>query len=96
MRVASGQAGALFGGQLPLDANRDLHLSGVLTLGQRKAAAIIRVKNEPPYVVPVGSAITGAVKLYEVRARSVIVDRDSVRSELFLPLNSGGPMSYVR
>lgn len=96
IRRASGRADALFGGQLPQDANRDIHLSGVLTLSRRKAAAIVTVRNGPPRVVPVGSAITGGVKLYEVRARSVVVDRDSVRSVLFLPLNSGGVTSYVR
>jgi general secretion pathway protein C len=35
-------------------------------------------------------------KLYEIRPRSIIVDRNGVHTEVFLPTNPAGPTIYVR
>jgi len=36
------------------------------------------------------------VTIKEVRARSIIIDRNGSRSEVFLPPNAPGPTIYVR
>jgi general secretion pathway protein C len=36
------------------------------------------------------------VKISEVRARSIIIDRKGSKSEVFLPQNAPGPTIYVR
>ena len=89
------QAATLFGGQLQRNANQDVHLFGILAL-QEGAAAIVSTGGEPPHAVALGSTIMQGAKLSEVRARSIIIDRNGVRSEIFLPANAAGPTIYVR
>ena len=43
-----------------------------------------------------GGPLTQGVKLSEVRARSIIIDRNGVKSEIFLPPNPPGPTIWVR
>ena len=89
------QAATLFGGQLTRSANQDIHLFGILALSQG-AAAIISTGGEPPRAVSLGSAIMQGAKLYEVRPRSIVIDRNGAHSEIFLPANPAGPTIYVR
>jgi len=89
------QAATLFGGQLTRSANQDIHLFGILALSQG-AAAIISTGGEPPRAVSLGSAIMQGAKLYEVRPRSIIIDRNGAHSEIFLPANAPGPTIYMR
>ena len=60
------------------------------------AAAIVSYGGEPARAVSLGGPLTQGVKLSEVRARSIIIDRNGVKSEMFLPQNPPGPTIYVR
>ncbi|CAB3760770.1 type II secretion system protein N [Paraburkholderia solisilvae] len=93
--VSIDQAATLFGGQLTRTVNQDVRLYGILAL-QEGAAAILSVGGEPPHAVSIGSAIMQGAKLSEVRARSIIIDRNGSHSEVFLPANAPGPTIYVR
>ena len=93
--VSVEQAATLFGGQLQRTANQDVRLFGILSL-QEGGAAIISAGGEPPRAVSLGSAIMQGAKLSEVRPRSIIIDRNGVHSEVFLPANPPGPTIYVR
>jgi general secretion pathway protein C len=93
--VSTDQAAALFGGQLTRTANQDIHLFGILALSHG-AAAIISTGGEPPHAVSLGSTIMQGARLAEVRARSIIIDRNGSHFEVFLPANAPGPTIYVR
>jgi general secretion pathway protein C len=93
--VSVDQAATLFGGQLQRSANQDVHLFGILAL-QEGGAAIVSTGGEPPHAVALGSSIMQGAKLYEIRPRSIIIDRNGARSEVFLPTNAAGPTIYVR
>ncbi|MEC5407356.1 type II secretion system protein N [Paraburkholderia sp. MPAMCS5] len=94
-QVSTDQAATLFGGQLTRSANQDVHLFGILALSQG-AAAIVSVGGEPPHAVSLGGTLMQGAKLSEVRARSIVIDRHGVHSEVFLPANAAGPTIYVR
>ncbi|MBW0447906.1 general secretion pathway protein GspC [Paraburkholderia phenoliruptrix] len=89
------QAATLFGGQLTRTVNQDVHLFGILAL-QKGAAAIVSVGGEPPHAVSLGGTLMQGAKLSEVRARSIVIDRNGAHSEVFLPTNAAGPTIYVR
>jgi general secretion pathway protein C len=94
-QVSTDQAATLFGGQLTRTVNQDVHLFGILALTQG-AAAIVSVGGEPPRAVSLGSTLMQGAKLSEVRARSIVIDRNGAHSEVFLPANAAGPTIYVR
>jgi general secretion pathway protein C len=90
------QAAAIFGGQLQQQANQDVHLFGILAL-QHGAAAIVSYGGEPAKAVALGSPLADGVKLSEVRAKSIVIQRNGgVKSEIFLPPMPAGPTIYVR
>jgi general secretion pathway protein C len=93
--IRTEDAAALFGGQLTKNPVRDIHLFGILAL-QHGAAAIVGTGGEPPRAVSLGAEIASGEKLAEVRARSIVVDRNGARAEVFLPANAPGPTIYVR
>jgi general secretion pathway protein C len=93
--ISVDQAATLFGGQQQRSVNQDVHLIGILSL-QEGGAAIVSTGGEPPRAVSLGSTIMQGTKLYEVRPRSIIIDRNGVRSEVLLPNNPAGPTIYVR
>ncbi|MGF6752870.1 general secretion pathway protein C [Paraburkholderia sp. GAS42] len=93
--VSVEQAATLFGGQLTRNTNQDVRLFGILAL-REGAAAIVSTGGEPPHAVSLGSTIMQGAKLSEVRARSIIIDRNGAHSEVFLPANAPGPTIYVR
>ncbi|MEM5327251.1 hypothetical protein VSR34_11680 [Paraburkholderia sp. JHI2823] len=93
--VSVDQAGTLFGGKLERNPVQDVHLFGILALAQG-AAAIVSVGGEPPKAISLGGPIDQNSKLFEVRARSIVIDRHGVHSEIFLPPNAAGPTIYVR
>jgi len=72
-----------------------VHLFGILAL-QGGAAAIVSYGGEAAKAVSLGGPLTQGVKLSEVRARSIIIDRNGVKSEIFLPPNPPGPTIWVR
>ena len=94
-QVSTDQAATLFGGQLTRTVNQDVHLFGILAL-QSGAAAIVSYGGEPARAVSLGSALTQGVKLSEVRPRSIIIERNGAKSEIFLPPMPPGPTIYVR
>src|ERR1700674_4615524 len=75
------QAATLFGGQLQHQENQDVHLFGILALQH----------GEPARAISLGGPLTPGVTIKEVRARSIIIDRNGSRSEVFLPPNAPGP-----
>ena len=93
--VSTEQAATLFGGQLARTVNQDVRLFGILAL-REGGAAIVSTGGEPPHTVSLGSNIMQGAKLFEVRARSIIIDRNGSHSEVFLPANAPGPTIYVR
>ncbi|WP_419689692.1 type II secretion system protein N [Burkholderia theae] len=74
----------LFGAK-PDDGRDAIQLLGVLAFDARRAAAIVSVGGEAARVVRIGSAIGEATKLAEVRARSIVVDRNGLQREIALP-----------
>ncbi|AOJ70529.1 MULTISPECIES: general secretion pathway protein GspC [Burkholderia] len=93
--VRTEDAAALFGGQLTRNPVQDIHLFGILAL-QRGAAAIVGIGGDAPHAVSLGSEIAQGAKLAEVRDRSIVVERNGARSEIFLPANTPSPAIYVR
>jgi general secretion pathway protein C len=93
--VSLDQAGTPFGGKLEHNVAQDIHLFGILALSQG-AAAIVSIGGEPAKAISLGGLIGQDSKLAEVRARSIVIDRHGVHSEIFLPANAGGPTIYVR
>ncbi len=92
--VSIDDAATLFGGKLTAEVNRSVKLFGILALNEG-AAAIVSFGDEPAHAISLGGKI-GDSKLAEVRARSIVVDHNGARSEIFLPANAGGPTIYVR
>jgi general secretion pathway protein C len=93
--VSVEDAAALFGGKLTREVNRNIKLVGILSL-REGAAAIIGVGDDPARALALGSKITEGTTLSEVRARSIVIDHNGVRSEVPLAPNAGGPTIYVR
>ncbi|VWB57107.1 type II secretion system protein N [Burkholderia lata] len=75
----------LFGAK-PDDNRNTIQLLGVLAFDARRAAAIVSVGGEAARVVKIGAAIGEAAKLAEVRARSIVVDRNGLQREIALPV----------
>lgn len=68
------------------DNGRDaIQLLGVLAFDARRAAAIVSIGGDASRVVSLGAAIGEAAKLAEVRARSIVVDRNGIQREIALP-----------
>jgi general secretion pathway protein C len=93
--VSVQDATSLFGGQLTHQVNRNIKLVGILALSEG-AAAIVGVGDEPAHAIGLGNKITDGTTLAEVRARSIIIDHNGVRSEVPLAPDAGGPTIYVR
>jgi general secretion pathway protein C len=89
------QAATIFGGKLERQANQDVHLFGILSLSNG-GAAIVSYGGEPAKAVSLGGPLAQGVKLSAVRARSIIIERNGVKSEIFLPQVPPGPTIYVR
>ena len=77
-------AGARLFGAKPDDGRDAIQLLGVLAFDARRAAAIV-VGGDASRVVSLGAAIGEAAKLAEVRARSIVVDRNGLHREIALP-----------
>ncbi|KML10980.1 general secretion pathway protein GspC [Burkholderia sp. LK4] len=78
-------AGARLFGAKPDDGRDAIQLLGVLAFDARRAAAIVSVGGDASRVVSLGAAIGEAAKLAEVRARSIVVDRNGLHREIALP-----------
>ncbi|WP_175872230.1 general secretion pathway protein GspC [Burkholderia sp. BCC0397] len=78
-------AGARLFGAKPDDGRDAIQLLGVLAFDARRAAAIVSVGGDASRVVSLGATIGEAAKLAEVRARSIVVDRNGLQREIALP-----------
>ncbi|KAG0162707.1 hypothetical protein DFQ28_003773 [Apophysomyces sp. BC1034] len=89
-------AQTLFGSHTEDTRAADIHLSGILALAGG-AAAIVSYSAEPARAVSLNGLIAQGVKLVAVRQRSIVVERNGGRSEIFLPPNAQDqPTIYVR
>jgi general secretion pathway protein C len=94
--VAVDQAQQLFGGQ-NVAADHTIHLVGVLDLGANQgAAAIVSIAGDPAFTVARGQLIGKDTRLDTVHARSIVIEKNGVQSEIFMPANPSGPTIYVR
>jgi general secretion pathway protein C len=87
------EAAQLFGSQ-PTRVSQ-IQLIGVLALNAHDAAAIVSYAGEPPHAIALGQAAGGGATLSEVRTRSIIVERNGVKSEVTMPANGAGPTIWV-
>ncbi|RQR52861.1 general secretion pathway protein GspC [Burkholderia sp. Bp9140] len=78
-------AGARLFGAKPDDGRDAIQLLGVLAFDARRAAAIVSIGGDASRVVSLGAAIGEAATLAEVRARSIVVDRNGLQREIALP-----------
>ena len=78
-------AGARLFGAKPDDGRDAIQLLGVLAFDAHRAAAIVSVGGDASRVVSLGAAIGEAAKLAEIRARSIVVDRNGLHREIALP-----------
>src|SRR5260364_97530 len=85
----------LFGGDAG-EVRNDIQISGVLALGTTGAAAIISVNDDAPFTRSPGQRIDAQTRLLEVRQRSIVIERNSVKSEVFLPAPAQAPTIYMR
>jgi general secretion pathway protein C len=89
-------AGAtLFGAQPDSGSHNQVQLLGILALDPRHAAAIISIGGDPARVVALKGRINDSTTLSEVRAHSIILERDGIQHEITLPAASN-PDAYVR
>jgi general secretion pathway protein C len=89
------EAGTLFGGQLQRTANQDIRLFGILAL-REGAAAIVSSGGEPPHAVALGNPIMQGTKLVAVHARSIVIEHNGTRSEIYLPATASNTTVFVR
>ncbi|KDB10726.1 hypothetical protein LIG30_4759 [Burkholderia sp. lig30] len=89
-------AGAqLFGAKPGDDAQQAIQLLGILSFDARHSAAIVSIGGDPARVVRLGGMLGEIGKLAEVRARSIVVDRDGLQREVALPV-AQNPTAFVR
>lgn len=89
-------AQTLFGSRTGDTRAADIHLSGILALADG-AAAIVSYGAEPARAVSLNGLIARGAKLVAVKPRSIVVERNGARAEIFLPPSAQGqPTIYVR
>jgi general secretion pathway protein C len=93
--IDTSAGGTLFGAQ-PDQGNHDqVQLLGILAFDSTHAAAIVSVGGEAAHVVRLHGSIADATTLREVRARSIVVERNGVQREITLPA-AQDPSAFIR
>ncbi|CAB3749216.1 general secretion pathway protein GspC [Paraburkholderia humisilvae] len=87
--------GTLFGSQPDQGPRDTVQLLGVLSFDANHGAAIVSIGGEPARVIRVNGKINDSTTLAEVRARSIVVKRGSLRREIALPAVEN-PSAFVR
>ena len=86
--LETGAAVTLFGGG-PQNGPRDVQVMGVVAdLADGSGAAIVSVDGGPPQAVRAGKSLSSNLKLVEIKARSVVIERNGARQEIPLPANA--------
>ena len=86
--LETGAAVTLFGGG-PQNGPRDVQVMGVVAdLTDGSGAAIVSVDGGPPQAVRAGKSLSSNLKLVEIKARSVVIERNGARQEIPLPANA--------
>jgi general secretion pathway protein C len=87
--------GTLFGAQPERGSHDQVQLLGILAFDPRHAAAIVSVGSDPARVVHVSGSIADSTTLSEVRAHSIVIERNGIRHEISLP-EAQDPSAFVR
>ncbi|HDR8925588.1 TPA: general secretion pathway protein GspC [Burkholderia vietnamiensis] len=88
-------AGARLFGAPPDDGRDAVRVLGVIAFDARRAAAIVGVGGNAARVVSRGAPIGATATLADVRARSIVVERNGLRREITLPA-AGHADAFVR
>lgn len=93
--LETGAAVTLFGGG-PQNGPRDVQVIGVVAdLADGGGAAIVSVDGGAPQAVRAGKSLSSNLKLVEIKARSVVIERNGTRQEIPLPASAVGGVSQV-
>lgn len=88
-------AGAtLFGAQPDSSRHDQVQLLGILAFDPSHAAAIVSIGGDPARVVPLKGRVSDSTTLNEVRAHSIILERDGIQREITLPAATN-PDAYM-
>ncbi|CAH0440652.1 type II secretion system protein N [Ralstonia pseudosolanacearum] len=86
--LETGAAVTLFGGG-PQSGPRDVQVAGVVAdLADGSGAAIVSIDGGPPQAIRAGKALSPSLKLVEIKARAVVIERNGVRQEIALPASA--------
>jgi len=86
--LETGAAVTLFGGG-PQNGPRDVQVMGVVAdLADGSGAAIVSVDGGAPQAVRAGKSLSSNLKLVEIKARSVVIERNGARQEIPLPASA--------
>ncbi|ANJ73959.1 pilus assembly protein PilZ [Ralstonia insidiosa] len=86
--LETGASVTLFGGG-PQTGPRDVQVAGVVAdLADGTGAAIVSVDGGPPQAVRAGKSLSSNLKLVEIKARSVVIERNGTRQEIPLPASA--------
>ncbi|CAJ0703779.1 type II secretion system protein N [Ralstonia holmesii] len=86
--LETGAAVTLFGGG-PQNGPRDVQVMGVVAdLADGSGAAIVSVDGGAPQAVRAGKSLSSNLKLVEIKARSVVIERNGTRQEIPLPASA--------
>jgi len=93
--LETGAAVTLFGGG-PQNGPRDVQVMGVVAdLADGSGAAIVSVDGGAPQAVRAGKSLSSNLKLVEIKARSVVIERNGARQEIALPASAVAGVSPV-
>ena len=85
----------LFGAQPERGQHDQVQLLGILAFDPHHAAAIISVGGDAARVVRLSGSIADSTTLSEVRAHSIVIERNGIRHEIALPA-AQDPSAFVR
>lgn len=87
--VETGAVATLFGGSAQSGV-RDVQLIGVVAdVAGGGGAAILSLDGGPPKAVRAGASLSPQIRLAEIRGRAIVIERNGVRQEIALPLQTG-------
>ncbi|NSX17384.1 MULTISPECIES: type II secretion system protein N [Cupriavidus] len=94
--VETGAVATLFGGSAQAGPSNVQLLGVVAELGGGASAAIVSIDGGPAKAVRMGADLAPQIRLVEVRQRGVVIERNGVRQEIVLPLQTGATRGAPR